>query len=307
MPAGPLDEGWRQPVVDLSIAKDFGSDAHVLDVSNWLVQRQPISLAVNGDLALALKLWERTAMVVVTVGGCDGRPPASTCQARPQDGEIFGEVPPRKELRNHTRFPVYVPSAAPAYNASYDASYLKTRSDASFPSSVTALMEKVEDPAVRGYCAIMMDYLRDACGPRTGPGKARETLYGWQGPPLHLKTAFRLEASASLDDVAPSLILFLATNARDQLVVSVEAGGEALVEVLSRCGVDARVEASFEADAYYDVVSGADLRDRYRTYPLAQQFVSLYLTVGHAKSTLAKDEAFAAAFAASPKWLRVVE
>ena len=71
-------------------------------------------------------------MVVVTVGGCEGRPPASTCQARPQDGEIFGEVPPRKELRNHTRFPVYVPSAAPAYNASYDASYLKTRSDASF-------------------------------------------------------------------------------------------------------------------------------------------------------------------------------
>ena len=90
MPRGPrLDEGWRQPVVDLSIAKDFGSDAHVLDVSNWLVQRQPISLAVNGDLALSVKLWERTAMVVVTVGGCDGRPPASTCQARPQDGEIL--------------------------------------------------------------------------------------------------------------------------------------------------------------------------------------------------------------------------
>ena len=68
---------------------------------------------------------------------------------------------------------------------------------------------------------------------------------------------------ASLDDVAPSIALFLATNARDQLVVSVEAGGEALVEVLSSCGVDARVEASFEAETYYDAVSGADLRDRY--------------------------------------------
>ena len=77
--------------------------------------------------------------------------------------------------------------------------------------------------------------------------------------------------------------------------------------MLSRCGVDARVEARFEAASYYDVVSGADLRDRYSTYPLAQQFASLYLTVGHAKSTLAKDEAFVAAFAASPKWLRVVE
>jgi hypothetical protein len=87
----------------------------------------------------------------------------------------------------------------------------------------------------------------------------------------------------------------------------VEAGGEALAEVLSRCGVDARVEARFDPSTYYDVVSGADLRDRYCTYPLAQQFVSLYLTVGHAKSTLAKDEAFVEAFAASPKWLRVVE
>ena len=307
MPRGPLDEGWRQPVVDLNIAKDFGSDAHVLDVSNWLVQRQPISLAVNGDLALALKLWERTAMVVVTVGGCDGRPPASTCQARPQDGEIFGEVPPRKELRSHTRFPVYVPSAAPAYNASYDASYLKARSDASFPSSVAALMERVEDPITRGYCSILVDYLRDACGPRTGPGKARETLYGWQRPPLHMRTVFRVEASTSIDDVAPSLVLFLATNARDQLVVSVEKGGEALVDALSSCGVDARVEARFDPSTYYDAVSGADLRDRYCTYPLAQQFASLYLTVGHAKSTLAKDEAFAAAFSSSAKWLRVVE
>ena len=79
MPVGVLDEGWRQPVVDLNIAKDFGSDARVLDVSNWLVQRQPISLAVNGDLALSLKLGERTAMVVVTVGGGDGRPPVNSC------------------------------------------------------------------------------------------------------------------------------------------------------------------------------------------------------------------------------------
>jgi len=185
--------------------------------------------------------------------------------------------------------------------------YLLTRSEASFPASISALMEKVEDPCVRGYCSLLVDYLRDACGPRAGPGKARETLYGWQRPPLHLRLAFRLAASASLDDVAPSIVLFLATNARDQLVVSVEAGGEALVEVLSRCGVDARVEARFEAASYYDVVSGADLRDRFCSYPLAQQFASLYLTVGHAKSTLGKDEAFVAAFSASPKWLRVVE
>ncbi len=67
------------------------------------------------------------------------------------------------------------------------------------------------------------------------------------------------------------------------------------------------MEASFDPLTYYDAVSGKELRDRFSTYPLAQQFVSLYLTVGHAKSTLAQDEAFVAAFSASAKWLRVVE
>lgn len=306
MPLGRLDEGWRMPVVDLNVATDFGSDAHVSDLVDWLVKRQPISLAVNGDLALGLELWESTALVVVTVGG-GARPAASTCQARPQDGEIFGEVPPRKELRDHSRFPVIVPSAAPAYNASYRDEYLRKRGEAPFPASVSALVARVEDPLIKGYCAVLVEYLQDACGPRTGPGKARETLYGLQRPPLHLQTAFRLDASTKLDDVAAAMMPFLLTNARDQLVLSVAPGGEALAEVLASCGVDARVEANFEGAAYYDVVEGPELRDRCASYSLAQQFVSLYLPLGHVKSTLPSDEAFVEAFSASRKWLRVVD
>ena len=70
--------------------------------------------------------------------------------------------------------------------------------------------------------------------------------------------------------------------------------------------MDARVEARFEPATYYDAVSGADLRDRHCTYPLARQFASLYLTVGHAKSTLANADG-ASSVRASAKWLRVVE
>ena len=94
-----------------------------------------------------------------------------------------------------------------------------------------------------------MDYLRDACGPRPGPGKARETLYDWQRPPLRLRLRsgwkLRCPWTASL---RPSHYSSRRTRATSS-VVSVEAGGEALVDALSSCGVDARVEASFEADA----------------------------------------------------------
>jgi hypothetical protein len=89
---------------------DFGSDAQVDSLSQWLVRNQPISLAMNtvgGDMGYARSLFEKTSQVVYTVGHPGA--PALTCQARPQEGEIFGEFPVRRDLAKYTRYPVFVP------------------------------------------------------------------------------------------------------------------------------------------------------------------------------------------------------
>ena len=93
--------------------------------------------------------------VVYSVGSADA--PCFTCQARPQDGEIFGEVPPRRELARYTKAPVIVPSSTPSYNSHYTASYLEGQAEAPPPAEVVsfaALEALVECKATRGYMRV---------------------------------------------------------------------------------------------------------------------------------------------------------
>lgn len=82
LPPDGIPECWRQIVVD------FTSNLDVEEVSRWLVRNQPISLAINTDWAIAKDIFEKTALAVYTVGTPNR--PAMTCQARPQEKEIFG-------------------------------------------------------------------------------------------------------------------------------------------------------------------------------------------------------------------------
>lgn len=90
-PPTEIKECWRQPVIDVTspLAKDLRSQAFITKLSYWLNKEQPISLAINGDEDLAIEVFERTGLVVYSVGTLDQ--PALTAQARPEDGECFGE------------------------------------------------------------------------------------------------------------------------------------------------------------------------------------------------------------------------
>ena len=99
-----IDEQWRNIYADVTSPEegvDITGDAFIDELATWLVDNQPITVAFNGNYEAAKRLWERTGQVVFTVGTLEN--PGLTCQARPQDGEIFGEFPVRGELNTYVR------------------------------------------------------------------------------------------------------------------------------------------------------------------------------------------------------------
>merc|ERR1719498_1806059 len=145
-------------------------------------------------------------MVVNTSGLGDADASAAlTAQARPQDGEIFGEFPPRQDLLDYTRFPAIVPSATAGYNSSYTESSLEC-SAARCPGDLRSVCES---QAIAGYCGTLADYLKDACGAHEGSSLTRTVLFGLQRPPLDGgASVLRLREDSTVDDVAPYLCHF---------------------------------------------------------------------------------------------------
>lgn len=324
LPPDSLSEQWRQVYVDVTTPKEaVGSDdTFVASVAKWLVRNQPISLAVNGSYDMALDLFEQTGQVVYTVGGTKEHV-ALTAQARPQDGEVFGEFPVRKELFKYTKYPMIIPSPPAAYNSTYSLSFLEGKGQAAKAKSGTSvpskLLDNVASDVVRGYMQVLWDYLADACGPRTGwrtgTDDARTALYGLQRPPLNgQKSVVRCDASISFERVAPILFPFVATNASDQMYVSCDPSNAAALKVLSELNIPVKEQSDAEfskdvdenADDLYNVIDPSVLsltEDESAEYPLAAQFISLWFPVGHVKSAKPNDGAFLQKFSASDKWL----
>lgn len=347
MPPAELEEHWRRATVDFSAppsAEALRSEAWLRALSDWLVAAQPISVAVSDDdpdFRLALELFGRTAVVVFTAGTLEL--PALTCQARPQDGECFGEVPPRRSLRAHTAAPVIVPSPTPAYNTCYAPDVLAdagrawaadgAAAAAAAPPAARALAKLVKDDGVRGYLAELWSYLLDACtdNPKRGQGADRTSLFGLQAPPKgagptlvrisESDQAAAASAAGALDGIAPHLFPFVASSASDAVCVSVAPEARAITAALADAGVlppsalavesDTQFMARVSAERPFNVLDGGARREFARAQellggpPLAGQFVCSLLCFGHAKSTAPNDEAFVKAFTASPKWLRV--
>jgi hypothetical protein len=97
-----IEEMWRQLYLDVTCLsrEHLEGQEGIEQVASWLNIHQPISLSVNGSLELGRKIWERSGVVVFTSGSLQN--PALSCQARPQDGECFGELPPRSRECAHS-------------------------------------------------------------------------------------------------------------------------------------------------------------------------------------------------------------
>mmetsp|Transcript_71242 Transcript_71242/g.201929 ORF Transcript_71242/g.201929 Transcript_71242/m.201929 type:complete len:720 (+) Transcript_71242:2-2161(+) len=319
-----IDEQWREAYLDVTAPADLGP-RFIPQLTAWLNREQPISLAMNCSTEVARELFEETALVVYTVGNAAKGAPALTAQARPQDGECFGEFPPRRELEAVTSFPVIIPSSTPGYNSEYSPAFLKTHGAAP-PGSwglgglqgCITMLRRCRSPEERGYGRVLLEYLADAArGPGRGVG-ARTALFGLQRPPLRSLCCLRLEkasgpnlphSDALFDEAVRYILPFAATSAREQLVISLDPFlSFPAFPMLAQQGLKV-VRESKEAFAaaeggYWSVVSLPRPASGPK-YPLAAHFVSKLFPMGHIKSTLSNDEAFVQAFTSSPKWLHI--
>jgi len=315
-PPSEIEEKWREPVVDVTAptAADFRTEKFLLQLCHWLNKEQPITLAVNGDDDLAMNIFERTGLVVYSVGSLEK--PALTAQARPQDGECFGEFPPRAQLDDFTHLPVIIPSATPGYNSEYTPAYLLASARDRYPAGLEYCDDLFKrcSPAVLGFVKVLSIYLADACGPKRGVGYdkgARTSLFGLQRPPLiaDCPTVLRIGAAAPFDEVAPLLAPFYMTNARSQLQLSIDPVSSLCPALAAFRGLQVFTET---ADAFtgrlatflpYNVktVNG----QRGLEPILAMHWVSRLFCMGHIKSVNSKDDAFLAKFSKSRKWLAI--
>lgn len=309
----------------LNLAK---SQEDVAALAHWLNTHQPISLAVNGPrsevLKVGLDLFDQTALVVYTLGSTDtpdSMPAALTCQARPQDGECFGEVPPRSQLNDYTSFPVLVPSSNPSYDAHYTSEYLQRQTVQDFYSSATkALLGSVEDELVRGYCVTLIEYLKnvDVQNPRPGrTATSRTTVFGLQRPPVGRYIYVYATAETTWDTVAPLFLLYYVTTARDQLILTIHPENTLLQQLCETNDLPYHVATQDEWQAQCSVqpesvflqtvVDEPDGKTLTSSFCMASLFTLRYLPAGHIKSTAAHDEEFLFRVRGlSNKWLGTV-
>eukprot|EP00440_Ansanella_granifera_P056788 gb/GFBE01061552.1/.p1 GENE.gb/GFBE01061552.1/~~gb/GFBE01061552.1/.p1 ORF type:complete len:740 (+),score=157.98 gb/GFBE01061552.1/:1-2220(+) len=325
LPPMGLQEHWRRVYLDVSTPPAGSSvkdPAFVAKLSRWLTVEQPITLAVNGDdekagFPMMQQLFSFTAQAIYSVGR-DGTP-ALTAQARPQDGEIFGEFPPRGEMDKYTFGPVFVPSSTPSYMARYEAEHLRSMatqaSEVLGGSAVLNLLQASGKEEIKGYGVLLAKYLKESCGPKRGCGQ-RTALWGLQRPPFRdVSTLLRVRATDDLGTAGLHLLPFLLTNAKEGLVVSLAAdlGSHAMAPLRAACAAvavpchaetdDAFAQRSRESEAWNTIsLNGAP--GSVKDLPMVDHFVLRLFPMGHIKSAVSNDQDFVKAFETSSKWLR---
>ncbi|KAF4672278.1 hypothetical protein FOL47_000722 [Perkinsus chesapeaki] len=311
-PPEDISEQWRECFLDVTTPEAI-DEATLKSVSKWLNVHQPISVAVNADDGgdLAMKIFESTSVVVYTLGTLER--PALTAQARPQDGECFGEFPPRKDLNKYTTFPVIIPSSTPGYQSQYTEKFLREEATKSH-GEYDRYLQLANDEVMKGYMSVIVEYLVAACGPkRSRQSGPRTALFGLQRPPIvdEFDTVMRCSNDTTMDQILLFSIPFVLTNAKSHFVISLPADSSVDLGEFVKVVGDVRVvkendeELEARKNDLYNVFAP--------TFPdgnccaIASHFVSVYLPMGHIKSVEHNDEKFEKKFRASDKWLSMVK
>lgn len=329
-----IQEQWRQIYIDVTKPKDGLSDGFLSELEGWLIKEQPISVAVNSeDYGMAMRIFENTAVVVYTVG--DLEKPALTAQARPQDGECFGEFPPRKDMEKISYLPMIIPSPVAAYNSVYSNDYLLTNAsrknlfeDLLCEDSLTCLHSKAlsENQQLLGYAVVLLTYLLDAAGATTNPKHryaGRTVLFGLQRPPIAggYRNVLHIGNPANGARLMLYLACYMATNASDavEIIFDKQAFPKgADEEIVQSLPVSMRSKISFQSYGDVEKLRSGDSRVSkiyniiavddavaYGGNMLAAQFCSRIFPMGHIKSTRKDDTKFVEAFRESSKWLKI--
>lgn len=267
-------------------------------------------MAVNDDSwELKRKLFESTGLVVYTFGK-KATGYALTAQARPQDGEVFGEFPPRMGFDKVSRYPMLNPLPCGAWNTVFSDSYLESYAKSAKSTGnerVSDIVSKISDDKYKAYAYLLVDYITDVCSanPKTvsvDNGTSRTAYFGMQRPPIDgTKTLLSL-SSGNADLFLLHLLPFAITNACDQCIVSVGENKD-LSALVGTLGVQV-VSGSIGDQKLFNAVDVAKVSVQFE-FCLPFQFCSKLLCVGHCKSTIAQDEEFLAVFKDSPKWLKL--
>jgi len=298
-------EHWRKVYIDCTNLEH--NDAKIDELVAWLNAEQPISLAVNDDSwDLKQKFFESTGLVVYTFGKKSGSY-ALTAQARPQDGEVFGELPPRKNFDEVSRYPMLNPMPCGAWNTVFSNSYLDSHSQTTSNRRAADIVSAISDKKYKAYACLLTDYIADACAasPSTvseDNGTSRTAYFGLQRPPIDgTKTLLSL-SGGNADMLLLHLLPFAITSAFDQCVVSASENKE-VSDLLGRLGIE-MVNGGDNAMKFFNKVDMVKENSQFE-FCLPFQFCARLLCIGHCKSTIANDKEFLAAFKDSKKWLKL--
>ena len=203
-------------------------------------------MAVNDDSwDLKRRFFEATGLVVYTFG-TKAKGYALTAQARPQDGEVFGEFPPRKDLEKVSRYPMLNPVPCSTWNTVFSDVFLIMNGNDLTNASQTVknIADKMESYQFKGYARLISEYITDACehnpySVSKENATVRTAYFGLQRPPIvdNYVTLINYGGDGNKDLFLLHLLPFAMTNSFSQLVVNLSSGGESLKEFVESIGL----------------------------------------------------------------------